>query len=175
MTIQISVLLWTVITFCILMFFLNKFLFKPLLAFMDAREQKIASARERREKAALALETAEREAEQRRRAAEKQACDAAAAAILDAKRLAAKQTAEAENKYALLGGVIGSFITITVIRSMDSLGPARATMLIVLSQLVVSYLVEVLGIFGVEKQGLEWKKLVGILIMAAGVVLFKWE
>lgn len=102
MTIQISVLLWTVITFCILMFFLNKFLFKPLLAFMDAREQKIASARERREKAALALETAEREAEERRRAAEKQARDAAAAAILDAKRLAAKQTAEAENRYALL-------------------------------------------------------------------------
>lgn len=82
---------------------------------------------------------------------------------------------QVENKYALLGGVIGSFITITVIRSIDSLGPARATMLIVLSQLVVSYLVEVLGIFGVEKQGLEWKKLVGILIMAAGVVLFKWE
>ena len=82
---------------------------------------------------------------------------------------------QVENKYALLGGVIGSFITITVIRSMDSLGPARATMLIVLSQLVVSYLVEFLGIFGVEKQGLEWKKLVGILIMAAGVVLFKWE
>ena len=82
---------------------------------------------------------------------------------------------QVENKYALLGVVIGSFITITVIRSMDSLGPARATMLIVLSQLVVSYLVEVLGIFGVEKQGLEWKKLVGILIMAAGVVLFKWE
>ena len=82
---------------------------------------------------------------------------------------------QGENKYALLGGGIGSFITITVIRSMDSLGPARATMLIVLSQLVVSYLVEVLGIFGVEKQGLEWKKLVGILIMAAGVVLFKWE
>ena len=102
MTIQISVLLWTVITFCILMFFLNKFLFKPLLAFMDAREQKIASARERREKAALALETAERDAEEKRRAAEKQARDAAAAAILDAKRLAAKQTAEAENKYALL-------------------------------------------------------------------------
>ena len=102
MTIQISVLLWTVITFCILMFFLNKFLFKPLLAFMDAREQKIASARERREKAALALETAEREAEEKRRAAEKQARDAAAAAILDAKRLAAKQTAEAENRFALL-------------------------------------------------------------------------
>lgn len=82
---------------------------------------------------------------------------------------------QVENKYTLLGGVIGTFITITVIRSMDSLGPARATMLIVLSQLVVSYLVEVLGMFGVEKQGLEWKKLVGILIMAAGVVVFKWE
>lgn len=31
-----------------------------------------------------------------------------------------------ENKYTLLGGVIGAFITITVIQSMGSLGPAKA-------------------------------------------------
>ena len=39
---------------------------------------------------------------------------------------------QVENKYTLLGGVIGAFITITVIRSMGSLGPARAAMLIVI-------------------------------------------
>ena len=45
MTIQVSVLIWTVITFCVLMFCLNRFLFKPLLSLMDAREEKIADAR----------------------------------------------------------------------------------------------------------------------------------
>ena len=52
------------------------------------------------------------------------------------------------NKFALLGGVIGAFITITVIKSMDSLGPAKAAMLIVISQLIVAYVIELMGIFG---------------------------
>ena len=63
------------------------------------------------------------------------------------------------NKFALLGGVIGAFITITVIKSMDSLGPAKAAMLIVISQLIVAYVIELMGIFGVEKQPFEWRKL----------------
>lgn len=57
-----------------------------------------------------------------------------------------------ENKYVLLGGVIGAFITITVIQSMGALGPAKAAMLIVISQLIVAYLIELLGIFGVAKE-----------------------
>lgn len=80
-----------------------------------------------------------------------------------------------EHKYTLLGGVIGAFITITVIQSMDSLGPAKAAMLIVIAQLIVAYVIELLGLFGMEKQPLEWRKLVGMLIAIGGVVLFKWE
>lgn len=60
-----------------------------------------------------------------------------------------------ENKYVLLGGVIGAFITITVIQSMGALGPAKAAMLIVISQLIVAYLIELLGIFGVAKEPFE--------------------
>ena len=45
---------------------------------------------------------------------------------------------EVPDKWALLGGVIGAFITVTVIRSMADLGPARAAMLIVISQLIVA-------------------------------------
>ena len=78
-------------------------------------------------------------------------------------------------KYMLLGGVIGAFITFTVIQSMNSLGPARAVMLIVISQLIVAYLIELFGMFGVEKAALEWRKLLGMAIAIAGVVLFKWE
>ncbi|MCI8744416.1 MAG: DMT family transporter [Lachnospiraceae bacterium] len=78
-------------------------------------------------------------------------------------------------KYMLLGGVIGAFITFTVIQSMNSLGPARAVMLIVISQLIVAYLIELFGMFGAEKAALEWRKLLGMAIAIAGVVLFKWE
>lgn len=102
MTIQLSVLLWTVITFCILMFLLNRFLFKPLLAFMDAREQKIARARSRQAEAALARQTRSQEAEANRLAAEKRAREAAEAVLSDAKRHAVQETAEAEKKYVRL-------------------------------------------------------------------------
>lgn len=80
-----------------------------------------------------------------------------------------------ENKYILLGGVIGAFITVTVIQSMSSLGPAKAAMLIVIAQLAVAYLIELLGLFGVEKADFQWRKLLGMAIAIAGIVIFKWE
>lgn len=82
---------------------------------------------------------------------------------------------QVENKYTLLGGVIGAFITVTVIQSMGKLGPARAAMLIVISQLIVAYVIELLGLFGVEKAAFEWRKVIGMAIAIAGVVIFKWE
>lgn len=81
---------------------------------------------------------------------------------------------EVPNKYALLGGVLGAFITITVIKSMGTLGPARAAMLIVISQLIIAYLIEVFGIFGVDKQPFEWRKAGGMLLAIIGIVIFKW-
>ena len=39
----------------------------------------------------------------------------------------------------------------TVIQSMNSLGPAKAVMLIVISQIVIAYLIELFGLFGVDK------------------------
>ncbi len=77
--------------------------------------------------------------------------------------------------YMLLGGVIGAFITYTVIRSMDLLGPAKAVMLIVTAQLIVAYLIELFGWFGVEKQPWEWRKGIGMLVMVAGILIFKWK
>lgn len=78
-------------------------------------------------------------------------------------------------KYMLLGGAIGAFITYTVIKSMDALGPARAVMLIVVSQLLVAYVIELFGWFGVEKQPWEWRKAIGMALAAIGIVIFKWK
>lgn len=82
---------------------------------------------------------------------------------------------QVDNKYTLLGGVIGAFITITVIQSMGALGPARAAMLIVVSQLIVAYVIELFGMFGADRQPFEWRKLVGMAVAIIGIVIFKWQ
>lgn len=78
-------------------------------------------------------------------------------------------------RYVLLGGVIGAFITITVVKSMASLGPAQSALLIVVAQLAVAYLIEVFGWFGVQQQPFVWRKLLGLLIAVGGIVLFRWK
>ena len=75
--------------------------------------------------------------------------------------------------YMLLGGVIGAFITWTVIRSVESLGPAKSALLIVVAQIIVAYGIEVFGLFGVEKTGWEWKKAIGALIAVIGIIIFR--
>lgn len=82
---------------------------------------------------------------------------------------------QTEPKYTLLGGVIGAFITVTVIQSMSALGPAKSVMLIVISQLIIAYVIELFGMFGVDKQPLEWRKIIGMVIAIAGIVIFKWQ
>ncbi len=77
--------------------------------------------------------------------------------------------------YMLLGGLIGAFITYTVIRSMDRLGPARATLLIVVTQIIAAYGIELFGLFGVEKVSFAWQKLIGALVAVAGIVIFHWN
>ncbi len=80
-----------------------------------------------------------------------------------------------EPKYMLLGGAIGAFITYTVIKSMESLGPAKAVMLIVVAQLAIAYVIELFGLFGVEKQPWEWRKAIGMLVAITGIIIFKWR
>lgn len=76
-------------------------------------------------------------------------------------------------KYVLLGGVMGAVITYTVIRSMASLGPAQAALLIVISQIIVAYGIELFGLFGVDKSPFAWHKLIGAAIAIGGIVVFE--
>lgn len=80
-----------------------------------------------------------------------------------------------DHKYMLLGGAFGAFITFTVIKSIDTLGPAVANMFIITSQMIVAYLIEVFGLCGCEKLPFEWKKLIGIVLIIAGIIVFQWN
>lgn len=75
--------------------------------------------------------------------------------------------------YMLVGGVLGALITYTVIRSIHGLGPAKATLLIVVTQIIVAYGIELFGMFGVDKAPFEWKKLIGTAVAVAGIIIFR--
>ncbi|MDO5403171.1 MAG: DMT family transporter [Eubacteriales bacterium] len=77
-----------------------------------------------------------------------------------------------EPKIALLGGVIGAFITYTVVKSMSALGVAKAEITIVIAQIAAAYIIELFGLFGSRKAEFSLMKLVGIAISIVGIVIF---
>ena len=79
------------------------------------------------------------------------------------------------DSFGAIARVIGAGITWTVIRSMEQLGPAKAALLIVMAQLIVAYLIELAGLFGVEKEPLEWRKVGGMALALIGVAIFQWK
>lgn len=80
-----------------------------------------------------------------------------------------------EGKYMLLGGVIGIAITYTVIKSVEILGPVPSAMVIVTSQLIAAYLIELFGLFGTEKVEFAWRKLIALILVIGGILLFQWS
>ena len=102
MTIQVSVLIWTVITFCVLMFCLNRFLFKPLLSLMDAREEKIADARRRHEEGARALAEAQEAAAERAPLPKSRPTPPGSGALAEAHAAAEAEMHAADGRYAQL-------------------------------------------------------------------------
>jgi len=106
MTVQPSVTVWTILCFLALMLILDRLLFRPLLSFMDKRQEKIDHARE--EKAAALREREEEltRREEDRAAAEKRAMSEAAGALdaletENARSLAARKEENRERLAAL--------------------------------------------------------------------------
>ncbi len=77
-----------------------------------------------------------------------------------------------EPRYLLTGGILGVGITFTGIKSMNALGPAKAVLLIVVTQIILAYLIQVLGLFQVEKVAFEWRKVIGALVAIVGLWIF---
>ena len=76
---------------------------------------------------------------------------------------------QVENKISLLGGVIGAF---TVVKSVSDLGVAKAEVTIVVAQVIVAYIIELMGLFGSKKADFSWLKLLALIIAMGGVFMF---
>ena len=44
-----------------------------------------------------------------------------------------------------------------------------------MSQLIVAYLFELVGLFGVEKEPFSWRKVIGMGIALIGTTIFQWK
>jgi transporter family-2 protein len=70
--------------------------------------------------------------------------------------------------YLYLGGLIGVLITYGVVASIPKLGVANATTLIIAGQVSAAFLIDYLGLFGLERIGFTWYKLLGLGLLAVG-------
>lgn len=79
------------------------------------------------------------------------------------------------NKLYLLGGPLGSAITFTVMCGISKLGPAYAIAAILIAQLVSAGLIEAFGLFDSETAHFGMNKILGLGVMLAGILIFKWK
>lgn len=98
MTIQPSILIWTLICFALLMVILDRLLFRPILSFMDARNERIAAAVRKKEEGERAVHEAEAELAARREQAASRTAAMAETEIADAKVRAKNMIAKAERE-----------------------------------------------------------------------------
>ncbi len=78
-----------------------------------------------------------------------------------------------DNKLYLTGGLIGALITITVMLSIKNLNPTVAISIILISQLAVAALIDGFGLFSSKQIPFHFTKLIGLALMAIGVIIFK--
>ncbi len=99
MTVQISITVWTILCLVALMLILNRFLFRPLLSFMDRRNDKIRLAKEEKETALQERETEIHRLEEAQEAALRSAAAEAAASGERIREQVAGSVAEAKELY----------------------------------------------------------------------------
>ena len=87
------------------------------------------------------------------------------------------QVPEAKNLswYYLTGGVLGAIYVTSVLVTVRSLGAGPVVAATIAGQLSASLVVDQLGILGVERDPITVPKLVGVVLLAAGVYLIVRE
>jgi transporter family-2 protein len=73
----------------------------------------------------------------------------------------------------LLGGLCGVMIVYSIMRGVNSIGPSLAVSIMVISQLAFAYLIDALGLFGVEPLGFNPIKPLGLAVMITGLLIFQ--
>jgi bacterial/archaeal transporter family-2 protein len=73
--------------------------------------------------------------------------------------------------WMLLGGVAGLLIVFTVTYAGPRIGVAATVGILIAGQLVMGAAIDRWGLFGSDRIGLHWQRLLGIALLAAGAAL----
>ena len=73
----------------------------------------------------------------------------------------------------LTGGVIGAFVVLAALMAAPRLGAATTVALFIAGQLVMSLVIDHFGLLGVPEHALDLKRVLGVLLLVAGVVLIR--
>lgn len=79
------------------------------------------------------------------------------------------------NKLYLLGGTLGVIIIFTVMKGIKALGPTCSIATILVAQLTAAALIDAFGLFDSEQVKFGMTKIIGVLVMIAGIIIFKWK
>lgn len=85
------------------------------------------------------------------------------------------KNARTTNKIYYLGGFLGVIIIYSVMKGIQSLGPTYSIAVILIAQLAAAGVIDAFGLFGSASIKFSITKIVGILIMIIGIIIFKWK
>ena len=73
--------------------------------------------------------------------------------------------------WALVGGLLGAVYVFVAIEAVRTLGASGLTAVVITGQLVISVVIDRLGLLGIAKQGISVSRILGLVLLAAGVAL----
>jgi transporter family-2 protein len=73
--------------------------------------------------------------------------------------------------WALVGGLLGAVYVTVAIFAVRTLGASGLTAVVITGQLTISVLIDRFGLLGIAKQHIGAPRIIGLLLLAAGVVL----
>lgn len=79
------------------------------------------------------------------------------------------------NRLYLLGGILGVIIIFTVMMGIGKLGPTYSIATILVAQLTAAAIIDSFGLFGAEKLTFGCNKILGVIVMIVGIIIFKWK
>ncbi|RDU35694.1 EamA-like transporter family protein [Neobacillus piezotolerans] len=71
-------------------------------------------------------------------------------------------------------GMLGVGVVVSVVQAVMRLGPTYGISIVMVSQLVYALIMDSLGLMGLEKMAISGKHLVGVLVIVAGILVFKF-
>jgi bacterial/archaeal transporter family-2 protein len=73
--------------------------------------------------------------------------------------------------WALVGGLLGAVYVTVALVAVRTLGASGLTAVVITGQLAISVVIDRFGLFGIAKQHIGAPRVIGLVLLAAGVVL----